>query len=64
LPPGVIEIIVDDPLTVQPFELVIAMRNVFDVTGFDRVVLTEQFMRSPALIITLDDTLDKSPPSP
>ena len=54
---------VDDPFTVQPFELVIAIRNVFDVTGFVRDVLTEQFMRSPALIVTLDK-LDKSPPSP
>jgi hypothetical protein len=35
----VIETIVDDPLTVQPFELVIAIRNVFDVTGFDKVVV-------------------------
>jgi hypothetical protein len=63
LPPGVTEMMVDDPLTVQPFELVMAIRNVFDVTGFDRVVLTEQFIKSPALIVTLDK-LDKSPPSP
>jgi len=54
---------VEDPLTDQPFELVMAIRNVFDVTGFDKVVLTEQFMRSPALIVTLDK-FDKSPPSP
>jgi hypothetical protein len=59
----VIETIVDDPLTVQPFELVIAIRNVFDVTGLDRLVLTEQFIKSPALAVTLDK-LDKSPPSP
>jgi hypothetical protein len=29
----------EDPLTVQPFELVMATRNVFDVTGFESVVV-------------------------
>jgi hypothetical protein len=63
LPPDDTDTIVDDPLTVQPFELVMAIRNVFDVTGFDKVVVLLQFIKSPALIVTLDK-LDKSPPSP
>jgi hypothetical protein len=57
----VIETNADDPFTVQPLELVIAIRNVFEVTGFDRLVLTEQFMRSPAFAPVM---LDKRPPSP
>jgi hypothetical protein len=63
LPPDDTDTMVDDPFTVQPFELVIAIRNVFDVTGFDSVVVLVQFIKSPALIVTLEMLL-KRPPSP
>jgi len=54
--------IVDTPFTVQPFELVMATRNVFDVTGFDRVVVLLQFIKSPALMKLV--MFDRRPPSP
>ena len=37
----------DVPFTVQPFEDVMAIRNVFDVTGLESVVVDEQFANSP-----------------
>jgi hypothetical protein len=52
LPPDVIETIVETPLTVQPFELVMAIRNVFEVTGDESVVVDEQFIKSPEIIPT------------
>jgi hypothetical protein len=38
---------VETPLTVQPCADVMARRNVFEVTGAERVVDAEQFMRRP-----------------
>jgi hypothetical protein len=38
---------VETPLTVQPFEEVMARRKVFEVTGEDNVVLAEQFIKRP-----------------
>ena len=52
LPPEVTETIDDTPLIVQPFDDVMASRNVFDVTGDESVVVDEQFIKRPDIIPT------------
>jgi hypothetical protein len=39
----------ETPFTVQPFDVVIAILNVFDVIGFESVVVEEQFIKRPAV---------------
>jgi len=51
LPPVVMDKMFETPFTVHPFAFVIAIRNVFDDTGFVRVDVTEQFIKRPALIV-------------
>ena len=55
----------DVPFTVQPFEDVMAIRNVFDVTGLESVVVDEQFANSPDVeLATVEYIFDNAPPSP